>query len=423
MSVSQIGKPGVLVVNSTVPEMDYLAAALAESGLLQKYIRPYANQQRVWERAVARMPGFARLYTKTFGRRTMPPGLSSGSICEAAVWQDIVRAAALHFGGAHTKMLAEHLYWSMHHRIAEVASRYVETAQVVVGSYQVSHKAFARAHGVKVLNYNTVHHRYIRRFVAEERDLEPSFAATLPDWSQVPAWQEPELDIECEQADRILVGSTFAQGSFIEEGFSAEKMVVIPYGADLARFSPAQPTDGQKKTFRVLFVGNIGQRKGISYLLRAYQRFKGPNTELMLVGNYPDDSSPFAPFRDQFTHVPHVPQSQLAAIYQDAQVFVFPALLEGMGLVVLEAMASGLPVITTPNGPGDLVRDGVDGFVVPIRDVDAIVEKLEYLRAHPEERLRMGQNARERAKMFTWEHYRAKVTDLIGSLYENGLPK
>jgi glycosyltransferase involved in cell wall biosynthesis len=116
-----------------------------------------------------------------------------------------------------------------------------------------------------------------------------------------------------------------------------------------------------------------------------------------------------------------VPQADLPKIYRSADVFVFPSLLEGMPLVVLEAMASGLPVITTPNGPGDLVRDGVDGFVVPIRDVDAIVEKLEYLRAHPEERLRMGQNARERAKMFTWEHYRTKVADFIGSLHENGL--
>ena len=423
MSNSAAENSRVLVINCSAPELNHLAAALAQRGLLQQYIRPYANQHRAWESIVERLPGFGHLYTKTFGRRTMPPGLARGDIRETAVWQDILNAGALHFGGAPGKALAEQLHWRIQQRLAEVGGRHAQNARVVVSSYSVSHKAFARTSGVKVLNYSTVHHRYIRRFVAEERDLAPSFAATLPDWDQAPASQEPELDMECERADRILVGSQFARNTFIEEGFLAEKMVVIPYGADLARFSPAQPTDGQKKTFRVLFVGNIGQRKGISYLLRAYQRLKGPNTELMLVGNYPDDSSPFAPFRDQFTHVPHVPQSQLAAIYQDAQVFVFPALLEGMGLVVLEAMASGLPVITTPNGPGDLVRDGVDGFVVPIRDVDAIVEKLEYLRAHPEERLRMGQNARERAKMFTWEHYRAKVTNLIGSLYENGLPK
>ena len=423
MSVSQIGKSSIIVVNYSSPEMNHLAAAMAEHGLLQKYIRPYANQHRAWERAIAQLPGFGRLYTKTFGRRTMPQGLGSDDIRETAVWQDIVRAGALHFGGARTKVLAEQLHWSIQHRIAEVASRYVETAQVVVGSYQVSHKAFARASGVKVLNYPIAHHRYIQHFVAEERELEPSFAATLPDWSQAPVWQEPELDAECEGADRILVGSTFARNAFMEEGFPAEKMIVIPYGADVERFSPGQSKAKQSTMFRILFVGSIVQRKGVSYLLRAYQRFEGPNTELVLVGSYPDDLRPFAPFRDDFKHIPHVPQADLPEIYRSADVFVFPSLLEGMGLVVLEAMATGLPVITTPNGPGDLVRDGVDGFVVPIRDVDAIVEKLEYLRAHPEERLYMGQNARERAKMFTWEHYRAKVTDFIESLSETGLPK
>jgi len=417
--MSKSGKSNVFVVNYTAHAMNHLAAALAERGLLQKYIRPYANQHRAWERAVARLPGFGRLYTKTFGRRVMPPGLTSGDIHETAVWQDIVRAGSLHFGGARAKALAEQLHWSIQQRIAEVASRNVQTAQVVVGSYQVSHKAFARTSGVKVLNYPIAHHRYIQRFVAEERELEPSFASTLPDWSQAPAWQEPELDTECQLADRILVGSQFAGNTFIEEGFPTEKMIVIPYGADVRRFYLGQPGPELKKNFSALFVGSIVQRKGISYLLRAYRRFKGPNTELVLVGSYPDDMRPFIPFRDDFKHIPHIPQTDLPEIYRSADVFVFPSLIEGMGLVVLEAMASGLPVITTPNGPGDLVRDGVDGFVVPIRDVDAVVEKLEYLRAHPEERLRMGQNARERAKMFTWEHYRANVVSVITGLCSN----
>ena len=423
MSNSAAENSRVLVINCSAPELNHLAAALAQQGLLQQYIRPYANQHRAWEYAVERLPAFGRLYTKTFGRRTMPAGLSRGDIRETAVWQDILSAGGLHFGGAPGKALAEQLHWRIQQRLAEVGGRHAQNARVVVGSYSVSHKAFARAFGVKVLNYSIAHHRYIQRFVEEERELEPAFAATLPDWSQAPTWQESELDMECELANRILVGSQFAANAFIEEGFPAEKVIVIPYGADLERFSPGSSGAEQRKTFRALFVGSIVQRKGVSYLLRAYRRFKGPDTELVLVGNYPNDLRPFIHFREDFKHIPHVPHADLPEIYRNADVFVFPSLLEGMGLVVLEAMASGLPVITTPNGPGDLVRDGVDGFVVPIRDVDAIVEKLEYLRAHPEERLRMGQNARERAKMFTWEHYRARVTDLIGSLYENGLPK
>ena len=409
-------KNGVLVVSYSAPELNHFATALATRGLLQAYIRPYANQRRDWERAMNALPALGRIYARTFGRREMPPELK-GYIKETAVWQDLARAGILHFVGSRGKAVTDHLNLTIQKRLATVAARYAEDADLVIGNAQVSYKMFARASGLKILNYPIAHHRYIQRFVAEESELEPSFASTLPDWSRSSlAWQESELDMECEQADQILIGSQFARNAFMEEGFPAEKMIVIPYGADLTRFSQGPSGAEQGKTFRALFVGSIVQRKGVSYLLRAYQRFKGPNTELVLVGNYPDDMRPFVPFRDDFKHIPHVPQADLPKIYQNADVFVFPSLLEGMGLVVLEAMASGLPVITTPNGPGDLVRNGVDGFVVPIRDVDAIVEKLEFFRTHPEDRLRMGQNARERSKEFTWERYKKKVTAFICAL-------
>jgi glycosyltransferase involved in cell wall biosynthesis len=92
-------------------------------------------------------------------------------------------------------------------------------------------------------------------------------------------------------------------------------------------------------------------------------------------------------------------------LYRESDVFVFPTLLEGMPLVVLEAMACGLPVITTANGPGDIVRDGVDGFIVPARDADVISERLERLYRDPELRATMGRNASARAREFDWPAY------------------
>jgi glycosyltransferase involved in cell wall biosynthesis len=165
--------------------------------------------------------------------------------------------------------------------------------------------------------------------------------------------------------------------------------------------------------FRVLIVGQIGQRKGISYLLRGYRTFQGPGTYLTLVGEYSGDPEALAPYRNLFHHISHVPQGVLADLYRQADVFVFPTLIEGLGLVVLEAMSSGLTVITTPNGPGDLVRDGIDGFLVPPRDAEAITEKLEFLRSNPERRAQMGRNARQRALSFTWEEYRRKTSSFL----------
>jgi len=93
-----------------------------------------------------------------------------------------------------------------------------------------------------------------------------------------------------------------------------------------------------------------------------------------------------------------------AAAYQQADIFVFPSLEEGSALVTYEAMACGLPVVTTPNA-GSLVRDGVEGFIVPIRDPDALAERMERLRANARLRQALGRAARMRVEEFTWEQH------------------
>jgi len=128
-----------------------------------------------------------------------------------------------------------------------------------------------------------------------------------------------------------------------------------------------------------------------------------------MVGNFVGNPSMFNEFRHLFVHIPHSPQRKLPQFYGDADVFVFPTLLEGLGLVVLEAMASGLPVITTARGPDEVVRDGIDGFVVPIRDADAIAERLRILQCNPDLRAEMGRRARERAMEFSWDAYTDRV--------------
>ena len=141
--------------------------------------------------------------------------------------------------GVTSKRLADSLHWSVQQRVAAAGAREAAGAEAVVASYVVAQEAFERADGKRILNYPIAHHRYIQKFVAEEAAREPEFASTLPDWSKVPHWVEPRLDRECDLADFILVGSTFARDSFVAEGIPPEKLVVIPYGADVSRFAPA----------------------------------------------------------------------------------------------------------------------------------------------------------------------------------------
>ncbi len=409
----------VTIINYTAPELNHLAAGADEARLLTHYVRPYANLERGWERVLSALPGASTLYGRTFGRRRMPQGLRRDHLHEAAIATDLLGAFLRHFPAAKARALVPQLHWRTQKRIAQVGAHLGADSKVIVASYLVAEPAFRCSEGIKVLNYPIAHHRFIQQFVAEEAERVPEFAETLPDWAAVPSWIEPRLDAECALADHILVGSSFVRDSFVAEGVPEQKLVVIPYGANVSTFCPASESDRRTRhQFRLLFVGQMSQRKGISYLLRAYAAFHGPGTRLTLIGGLYGSEEALTPHRHLFEHIPHIPHAELAGQYRNADVFVFPTLIEGMPLVVLEAMASGLPVITTPNGPGDIVRDGVDGFVVPIRDPDAIVEKLEYLRANPERRREMGASARQRALEFSWMTYRQRSIATLRSLMD-----
>ncbi|MBM3541772.1 MAG: glycosyltransferase, partial [Alphaproteobacteria bacterium] len=125
------------------------------------------------------------------------------------------------------------------------------------------------------------------------------------------------------------------------------------------------------------------------------RRLALPNAELVLAGRIIGSGRGLRPYRDLFRHIPHVPHGEVHALYQDADLFVFPSLHEGSAFANLEAMASGLPVITTLRA-GSIVRDGEDGYIVPIRNVDALMARIERLYRDKALRDAMGTSARAR---------------------------
>lgn len=413
----------VLIVSTANPEVDHLALALAQSGGLFRYIRRYANKNHLWERAISHVPGFGNRYNRTLGRRYLPDGLSSDLVATAGVVEDFSAAIISRIGVFSNETRTRWINELMTRRdiqLARTGQQLAGNVKAVIANYTVGLPAFkiVKANGGKtILNYPIAHHRYAVRLLQEEAKREPEFAVTLSGHEHS-AELTAILNAECQLADRILVGSTFVRDSFIEEGIPAEKLAIVPYGARVTLFHPPEK-DRRDGNFRVLFVGQIGQRKGVPYLLRAFKAFKGPGTELTLVGNFVNTDLPFRPYRDIFTHISHVPQGVLREIYRQSDVFVFPTLLEGMPMVVVEAMAAGLPVIVTPNGPGDIVRDGIDGFVVPIRDELALIDRLEYLRSHPQERKEMGKRARERALQYTWDAYRTTAFARVMEIFDH----
>jgi glycosyltransferase involved in cell wall biosynthesis len=185
----------------------------------------------------------------------------------------------------------------------------------------------------------------------------------------------------------------------VEYGLSEEWLSTIP-----------EPVPG-----RVLFVGSVGLRKGNHYLAQAKRILdrRRVKTEVRVVGpanfaiaRQPEFQGP--------TYCGQVPRSGVVDEFRRADVFVLPTLSDSFALVHLEALACGVPVITTPNC-GSLVRDGVDGFIVSIRDAEAIADKIEMIVQDRELRERMSWNAKRRARDFTWARYGERLLHAISS--------
>jgi glycosyltransferase involved in cell wall biosynthesis len=405
-----------ILISANAPELDRLAAELAARGALTRMVRKYFWRGRRWERAAARLPLLRSAYASTFGRRAAPAGIDANLIVDAGVAWDFAAALVNRAGRSVPSLAApvsRRLLACTERAVGHAASVAVNGADVVIGSYHVAEPAFARARrqGVRtVLNYPIAHHRWQYEFFAEQAAARPEFASALPAFGNVRR-HSAALDPEIELADAVLVGSDFVRNTFVAQGVPSSKIAVVPYGVDAARFAPAEH-GAERRPFRVLFVGQIGERKGVSYLLEAYESFKRPGTELALVGDLVNGGEAYRRFAGLFEHVPNVPHARLPQLFRTADVFVLPTLVEGMPLVVLEAMASGLPVIVTPNGPAEVVRDGVDGYVVPIRDSEAIAARLDTLYRSPELRREMGRNARLRAEQWSWQRYAKAAADV-----------
>ena len=222
---------------------------------------------------------------------------------------------------------------------------------------------------------------------------------------------------EYKECDIIFVPSRFVQRSFIDRGVAEEKLRVVSYGVDLEMFRPAQKED---KVFRIIYVGELSVRKGIHYLLEAASRFPEKEVEVWLIGAaLPEARDLLARYEGRFRHFGVIPRNDLYRFYSQGSVLVLASLEEGLALVQAQAMACGIPVITTTNtGAEDLFTNGVEGFIVPIRDVNAIAEKIAQLLSRSNDREMMGQAARKRvAEIGGWDSYGQKVL----SAYASGL--
>lgn len=215
-------------------------------------------------------------------------------------------------------------------------------------------------------------------------------------------------------SDLIIVPSDFVRAAVLKLGAPAERVVTLPYGVDASWLSmEPNPIRG-----RILFVGSVGLRKGNHHLAAATRvlQKRGVDCEVRVIGPIPAQTRSRSIF-DGPLYLDQVPRSRVREEFLSADVFVLPSLVEGSATVIYEALACGIPVITTTNS-GSVVRDGIEGFVVPVGDSAALADRMQQLVEDRDLRSFFSQNARARAREFTWEKYGERLLAAIARLQE-----
>ncbi len=233
-----------------------------------------------------------------------------------------------------------------------------------------------------------------------------------------PRTVEKEL-LEYEEADFIDIPSTFARQSFLEKGIPDHKLVMNPYGFS-SYFHRVEPAGDKKEdVLRILYLGNLTIQKGVIYLFEALRQLSIPekNFEAWFIGKVDDEIKPSVEkyARPNWKFFGHVNHYELPKLISACDLAVQPSLQDGFGMVILQTLSCGVPVIATTNTGGpDAIEEGKNGFIVPIRNPEAIAARIQLLRDDPS----LLENMKAAAagigeQQWTWEHYGARYVDFI----------
>lgn len=236
---------------------------------------------------------------------------------------------------------------------------------------------------------------------------------------------EPEIIerelMEYEAATAIAVPTLFAAGTFTKRGIAPEKLIVNPYGVDLKSYTPREAAPGSDPV-RIILVGSVSIRKGAPWLIEAAKSLQG-KAQFEFIGPVEpamaDQLNKGLP--ENVTLRGALPAAQLPDEYRRADIFCLPSLEEGFPLSLLQAMACGLPCVTTREASGDLNTDGETGYNVAPMDAKSLAEALEKLVPSPSLRREMGRSARQKVENgFGWSDYAGRAVSAYEKLLEPG---
>lgn len=386
-----------VVVHAEARDSYQLAMALQEKNLLSVLITDFYSNDLLYKM----FPGIA-------GKRYQP-GLPSSktSIC----FEALLLSMKIRFQQAFYLNRQKDL--SLSKKAFETSRS--ESAHLFCYSYYANYafKMSDNDAGTKKLLFQLHPHPFsVKKLLLDELQFAPQASASLKFENELQYSDEYLKDLADESlmADSIVVASDYTKKTLIENGVGEEKIEVVPYGIDFNKFT-RRHTPANNKHLRIIYVGSMVQRKGLSYLLEAVRKFAPDKVELVLCGRGFIDKELFNFYNNvKFTIKTGLSHTELLEELHRSDIFCLPSLCEGFAHVILEAMAAGLPVIATSHTCApDIITDGLHGFIVPIRDRHSLVEKIEWCIRNKTSLYNMGQLAADQAQHFTWKKFREGI--------------
>lgn len=221
--------------------------------------------------------------------------------------------------------------------------------------------------------------------------------------------KQEEIDI----ADHIIVLSSMVRDELMKTGVPSSKISVVQLGYEPSVFRPKEEYNNTGD-LKFIFVGGISYRKGIAQIIEVAERSLGKAVQFILIGPVSDAGELLQHLPSNIKHIPYLNHHDLAREYRNADVFLFPSYLDSYGMVVIEAMACGLPVIVSENtGAKDIIRDA--GIIIPVHDAEALMKAVDHFLENRTAVAGMGKLAAQYATQYSWDHYYNQVKTILTS--------
>ncbi len=388
----------------------YVARGLKRNGCLERfYTSGYLGNER--------LQTLVHKYNNSFWSRRFLDGLSGRDV--ASNWRFEIKEYLLRCWEGKSKRVQEAVYERDVKFDSYTASQLSKSKYDVFWGFQGSCKMSltqAKLEGkITICELATAHVCAAKDILGQEALLHPEWADSI-DNLVFPDVYEKRLEAEPHIADYCIVASDFSKKTLLDTGIAPSKIYKIPLGFDINYVSrKTEIIPLENRPLKLLYAGTVTQRKGIFYLLEAMKHFSRTDVELHIIGGIQGSGSAFNTYKSTYIKNNPISQLEMFRTYKDYDALVLPSIFEGFGLVIVEAMAAGLPVITTNHSIGpELIKEGESGYIVPIRDIEAIRRAILSLRnLSTNEYKYMSDNAVNAASFYSWDKYDQNLKEFL----------